>query len=368
MLRNQASQTTSQSVLKLIGQARTSGRLNLANHGLADVPAALFAADSAGGDGAGDSRWWEAVDLTRLVLADNCLAALDARIAGLRALTLLDAHNNCLTALPDLSPLASLTVLQLAANNIAAVPDSLFALPLAELHLAGNKLAALSIPPGSAMALSICILDISNNALTQLPTQNTPLPRLAKLLVKSNQLVGDVTATLAASARPCFPLLNHLDISHNRLATLSTLAFHAPNLILLNASQNQLTRLFTGAIQSNQTAINLPGLMQLDVRVNRLESLSTTCQIYTPLLKDLLLQGNKLSTISGSGIVESALKSIETLDIRDNNLDSIPQQVVDMPELKRLFVEGNAIRNPRRAVLEKGTAAIVLWMKERVAA
>ncbi|KAJ3012615.1 UNVERIFIED_CONTAM: Leucine-rich repeat-containing protein 40 [Siphonaria sp. JEL0065] len=355
------STSTSQSVLKLVSQSRNSGRLNLSNQNLDIIPEALFTRPTAKADG----NWWEEVELTRLVIADNEIGQLDARIGELGALTLIDAHNNKLTALPDLSNLLNLTVLHLASNNLTDIPLSLFSLPLAEVHLSGNKLSTFSIPSSSPTAQSLTILDISSNSLAEFPFQSL-MPRLTKLVLKSNTLAGPLA--LPVSARPFFPILNHLDISHNRLSSLTTLPFHAPNLILLNASQNLLAQLFSPS-SSQETRINLPGLLQLDVRVNRLATLTTpSCVINVPLLKELLLQSNKLTTVSGSGVLESALNSIETLDVRDNNLEAIPQEVVDMTGLKRLFVEGNAIRNPRRAILEKGTAAIVQWMKERVVA
>ncbi|KAJ3066524.1 Leucine-rich repeat-containing protein 40 [Podochytrium sp. JEL0797] len=354
-----AAPATSQSVIKLISQARGSGRLNLSNQGLAAIPSELFTrADAVGGN------WWEEVDLTRIVVADNEMEAIDARICELGALTLIDAHNNKLSSLPDLSSLSNLSVLNLASNFLSMIPESLFSLPLAELHLSHNKISVLSISPTAAASQTLTVLDISNNTLTSLPFMG-PAPRLTKLLLQSNHLAGPLQ--LPSTPRAAFPMLNHLDVSHNRLTELQTLPFHAPNLILLNASQNQLSRLFVPHAGAGERVICLPGLIQLDLRVNRLATLSCPVPVSTPLLKELLLQSNQLSTVSGSGVVESGVKSIETLDVRDNNLDAVPNEVVEMVALTRLFVEGNQIRVPRRAIVEKGTGAIVKWMKERLA-
>ncbi|KAJ3061343.1 hypothetical protein HDU99_005592 [Rhizoclosmatium hyalinum] len=171
-------------------------------------------------------------------------------------------------------------------------------------------------------------------------------------------LSGPLPLPPQGTTRPAFPLLNHLDLSHNRLTTLTTLPYHTPNLIILTASQNQLEAVFTLT-----SSVVLPGLLQLDLRINRLTTLE--CPVTAQNLKELLLQTNKLVLLSGA-LYLSAVGSLETLDVRENSLDALPKEIVDMGELKRLFVEGNLIRNPRRAVIEKGTAAMVQWMKERV--
>ncbi|KAJ3290006.1 Leucine-rich repeat-containing protein 40 [Rhizoclosmatium sp. JEL0117] len=357
---NTAAATASQSVLKLVAQARSTGRLNLSNQSLTAVPDVLFTrADVRGADVSldqGGGNWWEETDLTKLVIADNEIESIDERVAELGALTMIDAHNNKISTLPDLSALGNLTVLHLASNSLVSLPDSIWLLNLAELNISHNRITFLHIPPTSPAALSLAILDASNNQLSNLPL--TSAPRLTKLMLKSNMLSGPLPLPPQGTTRPAFPLLNNLDLSHNRLTTLTTLPYHTPNLIILTASQNQLEAVFTLT-----SPVVLPGLLQLDLRINRLTTLE--CPVTARNLKELLLQTNKLVLLSGA-LYLSAVGSLETLDVRENSLDALPKEIVDMGELKRLFVEGNLIRNPRHAVIEKGTAAMVQWMKERV--
>ncbi|ORY53268.1 L domain-like protein, partial [Rhizoclosmatium globosum] len=320
---NTAAATASQSVLKLVAQARSTGRLNLSNQSLTAVPDVLFTrADVRGADVSldqGGGNWWEETDLTKLVIADNEIESIDERVAELGALTMIDAHNNKISTLPDLSALGNLTVLHLASNSLVSLPDSIWLLNLAELNISHNRITFLHIPPTSPAALSLAILDASNNQLSSLPL--TSAPRLTKLMLKSNMLSGPLPLPPQGTTQP------------------------------------------VGGVFTLTSPVVLPGLLQLDLRINRLTTLE--CPVTARNLKELLLQTNKLVLLSGA-LYLSAVGSLETLDVRENSLDALPKEIVDMGELKRLFVEGNLIRNPRRAVIEKGTAAMVQWMKERV--
>ncbi|KAJ3115014.1 Leucine-rich repeat-containing protein 40 [Physocladia obscura] len=348
----------SQAVLKIISSARSSGRLNLSNQELYTLPVAMF--DNSIQPTSGN--WWEEVDLTKLIIADNNLETIDERVTEFGALTLIDMHNNKLSALPDLSSLQQLTVLNLSSNALTNLPDSLFSIPLAELRMTNNYLSSLPASIAS-LAPSLVVLDISDNQLQSVPPSLLTFPRLTTLSLKSNKLSTFTFDSL--------PSLTHLDISHNNIASLTGDPSKMPKLQQLNVSQNSLSALFSlSNIVPVARIISLPSLITLDVRINRITTLSvistTKITISTPVLKDLLVQGNQLKTLEGSGILESSVKSIETLDFRDNGLEAIPAPVVEMELLKRLLVEGNPIRVPRRAIIEKGTAAIIAWMKDRI--
>ena len=88
----------------------TLGRMNLSQQALRQLPEALFdesirdkmtnsnrpidvLLDRSSADG---PCWWEVVDLTRLVVANNQIEVLDSRIGKFEALSALDAHNNCI--------------------------------------------------------------------------------------------------------------------------------------------------------------------------------------------------------------------------------------------------------------------------------
>lgn len=87
----------------LLRQARKSGQLNLSNRGLAKVPDKVWRvnldvppeARNVSLDCNEDDKWWEIVDLTKLILASNKLTEISAEIANFPALAVLDVSTAC---------------------------------------------------------------------------------------------------------------------------------------------------------------------------------------------------------------------------------------------------------------------------------
>ena len=89
----------------LLSQARKSGQLNLSNRGLTKVPDKVwrvnldvpFEARNVSLDCADGDKWWEIVDLTKLILASNKLTEISSEIVQFPALTVLDVsrYNTC---------------------------------------------------------------------------------------------------------------------------------------------------------------------------------------------------------------------------------------------------------------------------------
>ena len=82
----------------MLRQARKSGQLNLSNRGLTKVPEKVYRvnldvppeAQNVSLDSTDDDKWWEIVDLTKLILASNKLSEISSEIAQFPALLVLD--------------------------------------------------------------------------------------------------------------------------------------------------------------------------------------------------------------------------------------------------------------------------------------
>ena len=82
----------------LLRQARKSGQLNLSNRGLTRMPDKVWRvnldvppeARNVSLDSTDDDKWWEIVDLTKLILASNKLTDISPEIANFPALVVLD--------------------------------------------------------------------------------------------------------------------------------------------------------------------------------------------------------------------------------------------------------------------------------------
>ena len=82
----------------LLRQARKSGQLNLSNRGLTKVPEKVWRvnldvppeARNVSLDSTEDDKWWEQIDLNKLILASNKLTEISPEIVQLPALAVLD--------------------------------------------------------------------------------------------------------------------------------------------------------------------------------------------------------------------------------------------------------------------------------------
>lgn len=81
-------------------------------------------------------------------------------------------------------------------------------------------------------------------------------------------------------------------------------------------------------------------------------------------LTTLLLSENSLVALPTETV--EALTNLEELDIRNNALTHLPPQLGFMPRLRSLSLEGNILRTMRRTVLERGTPALLEYLRSRM--
>ena len=193
---------------------------------------------------------WQRTDLETLVLADNDLCEVSARIGALKKLRMLDLghnrlseipealgdldglsdflymHDNRLTTLPvSLARLKKLRYLNISENAFAVLPESVCAMDgllelrvtdnqldslpdsigrlsrLRELHLRNNRLATL--PDAIAQLTDLRQLDLRGNPLSHLPAGLAALPRLEKLDLRWVTTLGPLPWLAALEARGC---------------------------------------------------------------------------------------------------------------------------------------------------------------------
>ncbi|KAJ3307462.1 Leucine-rich repeat-containing protein 40 [Kappamyces sp. JEL0829] len=314
MIRNQlrrparpaASKPMDQSTVikRLVLASRESGKLNLSSQSLAVLPDLLFD-DQDLTDQCFDraTNWWQRVDLVRLLAADNELEELSPRLCELGGLVLLDFHNNKISLIPvQLQSLEHLQVLNLASNQIKDFPRELCHLPLLELHLGGNQIESLPVEIGALSRLAV--LDLAHNQLRDLPFTLSELSNLQTL-----------------------------NVSHNRLRSLKGIDFSALALLTtLRANNNQMES-FT------DKSLDLPRLVILDVKYNAFRSWDTVLQC--PKLCEFCCAFNRISTVEPGSFSSCSL--LEIFDIRDNNIGSVPVDVLGMYRLKRLDITNNSV-------------------------
>ncbi|ORZ37925.1 hypothetical protein BCR44DRAFT_1412802 [Catenaria anguillulae PL171] len=355
----ESSTLSAKSLALTLRAARADGKLNLSNRRLAGpIPPAIWSmyepptSATASLDTSANDRWWDAVELTKLLLADNQLTSLDPKLAEVfPALQVLDVHNNHLTnpGLCDaqgLAKLVNLTVLNLAGNRLTEVPQCITVLPnLGTLALNNNSIAgSLALPAGV-------------------------LPKLTTLDASDN-LLGSVSADLSHMQG-----LITLKLANNRLRVAPAVV--PPTLRALDVSGNQIDEFVLNSGASWPLEV-------LDLRRNKLAALHIP-QAGAPTLKELYVSSNRIASLD---IPTGSLPKLALLDVRDNQLESVPEEVYTlgaMPDLKRLDltnnaisvlppelgfvplhalnVEGNLVRGVPRS---GGTVALLKWLKEKL--
>lgn len=83
-----------------------------------------------------------------------------------------------------------------------------------------------------------------------------------------------------------------------------------------------------------------------------------------PALEILFASDNKIAELDVGELQK--LKHIAVLDLRNNNILQVPPELGNMRQLRTLQLEGNPFRNPRPAILSKGTPALLEFLRDRI--
>lgn len=183
---------------RLLKAARASGSLNLSNRSLRDVPNEVYRSLDAVGD---DDKWWEAVELQKLILAHNNIEVLREDLRNLAQLTILNVSHNKLTELPSaFGELPMLKSLDVSFNSIQQLPEEIgSATSLVKFDCSNNQLKELPSSLGRCLCLSE--FKASNNSMTSFPEDMVNCSKLTKLDVEVSNitlLIGLSTEKLMA--------------------------------------------------------------------------------------------------------------------------------------------------------------------------
>ena len=313
--------------------------------------------------------WYESVDLSRFIAADNEIeeigddifpdVAIGANVGfddeqkgnQFGGLETLDLHGNRLKRLPrGLRRLEHLTTLNVSSNRLSNDSVEIVAQVshLRELRFANNALEGL-------LSESVCnlsnleVLEVHDNALSELPDSVSKLTHLRILKVSGNQL-----ASLPFAALAKLPL-TELIASKNRLncALLPPNIDELPTLQALDVSNNALTSL------TEEGIINMPSLQYLNVAVNRLTSLPSVTG-WTKLLT-LNAEDNKLSSFPDDLL---SLKNLKNVDFTGNSISKVDPRIGQMESLSLLRIGNNPLRE--RRFLTMNTEDLKQELQERL--
>ncbi|KAA6412844.1 MAG: hypothetical protein FRX48_03837 [Lasallia pustulata] len=356
---------------KRIDTARTDGRLNIAAMGLKSIPEEVMKMYDIETLNASAGAWYESVDLSRLIAADNEIEEVgddifpDVQLGAndefneeqkgnqFGGLGTLDLHGNRLKALPlGLRRLEHLTTLNVSSNRLSN--DCLEVVTqishLKELRLAKNALEG-SLTESVRNLSGLEVLDIHDNRLASLPDAICELLNLRILDVSGNCLT-----TLPFVALAQLPL-KEITASRNKLnSTLLPVSIdELPKLQTLDVSNNALTSL------TEKSCFRMPLLMYLNVSVNRLSHLPDLTG-WTRLLT-LNAEDNKLTSIP-EGLF--SLASLKNIEFTGNSISKLDNRIGFMDHLSVLRVANNPLRE--RRLLTLNTEDLKQALRERLGA
>ncbi|XP_014236581.1 chaoptin-like [Trichogramma pretiosum] len=257
-----------------------------------------------------------------------------------------------------LRPLSSLHWLVLDNNNFHAIEPTAFYTfqQLRYINLESNRLHYL--PERIFLAdvhAELRDVKLGYNFLESIP--ESTFHNLTEL--RALDLTGNKIRSLAAdSVRNC-PKLVTLSLANNRISSLDSAAFVALyGLRFLHLELNKLTALdfetfadsggsdFTLNVSYNSISQLNPGistinLTRLDLGFNNISQLSSDVFANTPNLKIINLQNNRMTSIEPGTF---ALTSLDTLNLRDNRLESLRKQSFNgLNVLQQLDLSGNQL-------------------------
>ncbi|KAJ6376408.1 hypothetical protein OIU76_025532 [Salix suchowensis] len=331
---------------RVLKTARSSGSLNLSNRSLREVPEEVYKILDAVGEG---EKWWENVELQKLILAHNSIESIKEDLKNLSQLTVLNVSHNQLSVLPAaIGELPMLKLLDVSFNLIQKVPDEIgSATSLVKFDCSSNQLRELPSSLGGCLDLSD--LKASNNSITSLPEDLARCSKLTKVDVEGNKL-----KVLSGNLMASWTMLTEFNASKNLLSDIPDNFGSLSRLIRLDLHQNRISTIppsIMGCCSLAEFYMGNNALSTLPAEIGALSRLGT-----------LDLHSNQLKEIP----VEACKLQLSMLDLSNNSLTGLPPELGKMKTLRKLLLNGNPLRTLRSSLVSGPTATLLKYLQSRL--
>lgn len=320
-------------------------------------------------------RFFEKLPNLKVIdLRDNKITKLPDEVSMLQNLMRLDISNNSLTSLPhSLSNLAHLVSLQVEGNPIKSIRRDIIACGTHRILKTlrdrdrgsgdgpAKVLVAPTIPESSPFPDKYQLkktrsLTICGKALTEVPDQVfiDGVDADISIVDFSKNKLKKLPEGLTHLSKK----ISELNLSGNQLSEIQPFVSQFDHIKYLNISCNHLVKL------PEEIGL-LITLREINIANNRL-TIFPKC-IYELLHLEIIIAcDNKIEDIDASEQGLSALKRLATLDLSNNNLKQVPPTLGNMTQLTSLSLHGNCFKSPRVQILDKGTATILSYLRDRI--
>ena len=365
--------------------------------------------------------------LKSLDVANNALSSITANGAvGLPALQSLNVTENRLSDLPDVTGWTELMTLTIGGNKLSSFPEGITSLPkLKAVDFSRNDIKKMDERFG--LMDSLTVLQVANNPLRErrfltMETDEMKRELRSRLLpaesaeAGSEDLISHYGSDSVAGGNPVtsklWPVkdggvldrsstslkaIDHSDleplVETNDIKTLilhqnllpqipQAIAVTGDSLTALDISDNKLS----GASYLPDF-LELPKLKSLSISTNAITSLSPLLEsLSAPKLAELNVSRNHLTVLpslrgtfpclvsiftsdnSISKLQVEAVRGLQVLDVSGNEIGQLEPKLglLGAEGLRTLLVGGNRFRVPRGDVVDKGTEAVLAYLKSKI--
>lgn len=354
--------------------------------------------------------------LQELHVAQNSLTSLcEDDSIDLPALKVLNVSINRLTSLPTVSGWSNLITLLVGENKLTALPEGFTALQqLRTADFTGNDITQLdekialmesldhltvaANPLRDRKFLSMGTEDLKRDLASRLPADDLPAEVDEEFVNEDTQepqskweLTPSGTLDLAgkdmdelevddATSEVLVNGLRQLQLQRNKFTAIPPVVGTFQHLTVLDLSRNpigvalsaplELAQLRDLRLASNKLTsltpltahLTAPHLVTLDVSINRLSGALPTLHTSFPSLTTLLASDNKISEVPAE-----SLTNLRIVNLGNNDIDRLEPRIgLLQGTLTGFEVEGNKFRVPNRQVLQKGTDAVLTWLRDKI--
>ncbi|XP_033107307.1 leucine-rich repeat-containing protein 40-like [Anneissia japonica] len=334
--------------------------------------------------------------LKELHVGNNRIAEITPKhLEHLTSVSVLDLRDNKVKVVPDeITLLQGLNRFDLSNNDISSLPFKLGTLPhLKSLVIDGNPMRSIrsDIIRRGTVGLMKYLRDriqeepVANGSGDSGASEATPSG-----IIGSTQVVSGKTLDFTQKKASSIPL--HLwepaQASEVTIVNFSknVLTEVPENIILLSKSVQEvnlgfnklskmpvemqmMVRLTTLDLRCNALSTlpsefnSLKEMRELTISSNRFKELPAV--IYTwGKLETILASENQVTAIDVASI--RSLPKLSTLDLSNNDIGEVPPELGLIESLRSLQLSGNRFRNPRPAVLNKGTVSLLAYLRDRI--
>ncbi|BBH01819.1 Leucine-rich repeat family protein, partial [Prunus dulcis] len=239
-------------------------------------------------------------------------------------------------------------------------------LSIASKELSMEGLGLTAVPSEVWESSEVTKVDLSRNSIQELPVELSSCVCLQTLVFSRNKIKDWPTAILRS-----LPNLLCLKLDNNPLRQIPPDGFQAaPMLQILDLSGN------AASLPEHPSFSSLPHLQELYLRRMQLREVPTDI-LSLQQLRILDLSQNSLQSVP---VEFKNLTSLTELGLSDNDIPtlppelkyspvvvgSVPKKGLLEPSLQALRLDGNPLRSIRRTVLDRGTKAVLNYLKDKI--